>query len=307
MNIDHLKYLVKLGDLKSINKVAAQMFRSRSSIISAMNKLEEDIGIGLFKRDIHGVTLTEHGQRVYREAQQILQIIDSWKNPEHPDLKQKILISALPSLAETAIPLLYAQLYDNFKNYIFEYEIIYNDIKSMINTVVGDNSDYKSIVIGGYFDFERDYYYKMVANSKCVSIPLFASDHSLLYNKNTDIAITDEVYLKNIVKQDVKFAVFKNAELSPIFYFFDKKGKAISVPSLAHVLNIINSSKNIMGVYPTFLMSCNKISHPDIRAAKCADYLNKLNFCIIYNENLTSDENFMKIIDYIRAFFNERF
>lgn len=305
MNTDHLKYLVKLGDLKSINKVAAQLFRSRSSIISAMNKLEEEIGIGLFKRDLHGVSLTEHGARVCREAQQILQIIDSWKNPAALAQKQKIIISTLPSIAETHVPLLYSELYNIFENYIFEYEIIYNDINNMINIALSNNSDYTNIVLGGYFDFEKDNYQRLISNSRCKSVPLFTSDHALLYNKDTDIKIDDNVLLKEIVKQDVKFAVFKNAELSPIFYFFDKKRKAIYVPSLHHVLSLIDKNRNIMGVYTSFLIKPGLNAYPNICSAKCLDYANKLNFCMIYSASLDEDKAILEIINFIKEFFDK--
>lgn len=56
-----------------------KLFRSRSTLVAAMNNLEEEIGFKLLNRDVRGVSLTEHGIKVYHDAQNILNIIGAWQ------------------------------------------------------------------------------------------------------------------------------------------------------------------------------------------------------------------------------------
>lgn len=78
MRLEQLKYLVEVANCKSINKAAQNLYLTQPALSMAINALEEELQCALFKRTKRGVTLTDNGQRVLREAEEILDTIQGW-------------------------------------------------------------------------------------------------------------------------------------------------------------------------------------------------------------------------------------
>ena len=73
----NLSYLQEVANTKSINKAADNLFISKSALSTALKNLEDEFGIPLLNRSIHGVSLTEAGEVVVERASLIFNILDS--------------------------------------------------------------------------------------------------------------------------------------------------------------------------------------------------------------------------------------
>lgn len=62
MNIDHLEYFVRVAELGSINRAAANLHLSQPALSRHIAALEHEMGNALFRRSQGGVHLTEAGQ-----------------------------------------------------------------------------------------------------------------------------------------------------------------------------------------------------------------------------------------------------
>ena len=58
MTLNQIKYMVKVAEYGSINKVASMSFVSQSVISTAIKNLEQELGRSLFIRTAKGVVLT---------------------------------------------------------------------------------------------------------------------------------------------------------------------------------------------------------------------------------------------------------
>ena len=77
MNTKQLRQFLEVYKCSSINKAAQNLYISRSSMISSINALEEELGQPLLRRTHTGIAPTDFGTEVIGAAQQIMDIYDS--------------------------------------------------------------------------------------------------------------------------------------------------------------------------------------------------------------------------------------
>ena len=80
MNIQTLRYVVKIEDYGSINKAAQQLFVSQSTLSRAIQEIEEETGFIIFQRSHKGVIATHEGKKIIEQAKKILMEIDTFEN-----------------------------------------------------------------------------------------------------------------------------------------------------------------------------------------------------------------------------------
>ena len=61
MNIQHLRYVIKITESGSLNRAAEQLYVSQPALTKAVKELENELGIQIFHRSGHGVSLTADG------------------------------------------------------------------------------------------------------------------------------------------------------------------------------------------------------------------------------------------------------
>ncbi len=104
MNINQIKYFIEIARLRSINKASKNLYVSQSTLIDAINSLEDELGDELLIRTHKGTILTEFGQKIYDEAITVLDIIDGWYQYKKPALdRTTINLACIPSFYFTAM------------------------------------------------------------------------------------------------------------------------------------------------------------------------------------------------------------
>lgn len=80
MTLTELKYIVTLAKEQHFGRAAEQCFVSQPTLSIAVKKLEEELGVSLFERTKNSVHVTEVGQRVVEQAQNVLHQADVVKD-----------------------------------------------------------------------------------------------------------------------------------------------------------------------------------------------------------------------------------
>ncbi len=80
MNIENLKYFIRVVDQKSITKAAQDEHLTQSAMTQIIKKLEDEFSCGLLERSNKGIEATECGQLVYEYAKTMLNSYDSMKS-----------------------------------------------------------------------------------------------------------------------------------------------------------------------------------------------------------------------------------
>lgn len=107
MRLEQLIYLVAVNESKSISLAAERAHISQPALSSAINKLEDELGVVLLKRTNSGAQLTEIGELIIVKAREVLNCIDEIKtisNINSIELNGNISIAVEPSVNITIMP-----------------------------------------------------------------------------------------------------------------------------------------------------------------------------------------------------------
>lgn len=110
MNTKQLRQFLEVYKCASINKAAQNLYISRSSVISSINALEEELGQPLLKRTHNGISPTDFGTDVIEAAQQIMDIYDSLME------KSTEITHNLLSISSSHLPFVPAVFAQHFAN-----------------------------------------------------------------------------------------------------------------------------------------------------------------------------------------------
>lgn len=105
MEIRQLKYFVRIVELGSVSRAAADLFIAQPALSHQMTNLEGELKIKLLARSVRGVKATEAGEVFYRHARAVLRQLDRMRTDvqhagDHP---QGVVSVGLPTSAATIL------------------------------------------------------------------------------------------------------------------------------------------------------------------------------------------------------------
>lgn len=77
MELRQLKYFVRIVEIGSVTRASQSLHVAQPSLSLQISRLEEELGKKLLMRSVRGVTPTEAGAAVYKQAQLILKQVDA--------------------------------------------------------------------------------------------------------------------------------------------------------------------------------------------------------------------------------------
>jgi DNA-binding transcriptional LysR family regulator len=119
LELDLLRTFVAVADRESFAAAAEQVHRTQSAVTQQMARLEEQIGVALFRKVGRSKRLTEHGVRLLDYAQRLLALNDEAVEAlAAPDLRGPLRIGSIYDATEFLLPPLlarFALLYPNLQ------------------------------------------------------------------------------------------------------------------------------------------------------------------------------------------------
>ncbi|MGE4596871.1 MAG: LysR family transcriptional regulator [Methylophilaceae bacterium] len=79
MTLSELKFVVAVAQEKSFRKAAKKIFISQPALSLAIKKLEDELGILIFKRSRKDVSITSVGQKIINQAVIVLSEVEKIK------------------------------------------------------------------------------------------------------------------------------------------------------------------------------------------------------------------------------------
>lgn len=111
MTLTELKYIIAVAQEKNFNRAAEKCFVSQPTLSIAIKKLEEQLGVSIFERGKNHVAITEIGEKIVKQAQQVIEAADKIKiiaNEGQNQLSEVLRIGAIltvgPYIFPTLIP-----------------------------------------------------------------------------------------------------------------------------------------------------------------------------------------------------------
>ncbi len=113
MTLTELRYIVAVAKEKHFGKAASRCFVSQPTLSVAVKKLEDELGLTLFERHKHDVTITPLGIKIIEQAERVLEqaktiklIANEAKDPLKGTLQLGIIYTIGPYLLPRIIPLI---------------------------------------------------------------------------------------------------------------------------------------------------------------------------------------------------------
>lgn len=105
MEIRQFKYFVRIVELGSVSRAAADLFIAQPALSHQISNLEEELKVKLLARSVRGVTATEAGEVFYRHARALLRQMDRMRaDVQHAgDHPQGVVSVGLPTSAATIL------------------------------------------------------------------------------------------------------------------------------------------------------------------------------------------------------------
>ncbi|MEX2524125.1 MAG: LysR substrate-binding domain-containing protein [Gammaproteobacteria bacterium] len=111
MTLTELRYITAVARELHFGRAAASCFVSQPTLSVAIKKLEDELGVTVFERHQHEVTVTAIGEPIIRQAQQVLEqantiklIAEEGKDPLKGRIKLGVIYTIGPYLLPKLIP-----------------------------------------------------------------------------------------------------------------------------------------------------------------------------------------------------------
>ncbi len=170
-----LKIFKTVADTRSFSKAAELLFLSQPTVTLQIKKIENYLGITLFKREKKGVVLTEEGKLLYQYASKILDdysLLEEGLSNLRENLQKNLRIGASTTIGDFLLPDI---LPDFIKNK--------GDIK--VNLFVGNSKEIEEGILSKtfYIGLIED----EVHSNKYEKFDFFSDEIILIASKNTNV------------------------------------------------------------------------------------------------------------------------
>lgn len=114
MTLTELRYIVAVARERHFGRAAEACFVSQPTLSTGIRKLEEELGVALFERNVNEVTVTPLGEHIVEQAQRVLEgtatikeMAQQGKDPLTGPLRLGVIYTVGPYILPRLIPILH--------------------------------------------------------------------------------------------------------------------------------------------------------------------------------------------------------
>ena len=105
MEIDQLRYFLRVAELRSFTKAADDLLMSQPALSRSIQKLEQELGQPVFHRKPRSLELTDAGVLLEARARQVIQLIEDTRAEIMDDGESgRLRVGAIPTIAPYLLP-----------------------------------------------------------------------------------------------------------------------------------------------------------------------------------------------------------
>lgn len=259
MQIKQLEYFLEVAQSASINQTAQKLFISQQALSASLTSLEKELGYPLLIRSKQGVSLTEKGQLVLKEAVTVLETVHGWYSIS--DTKECTVTGTVHVAAPTAI------CNSIMPDIILECKKSYPGITIQLYEVRGQalfdhiNDEHNFLIINGYSRKTRPNV-ASDANSHGLSFDFLLEDQMHVYiNSQHPLAKNKNLKLKDL--KEFTLAAYPETFIFPYQDLYGKFNHQQPYRSThqENLFNLILKDSSIATVQPGLVSRNNHYIH----------------------------------------------
>ncbi len=268
-----LKIFKTVADTGSFSKAAELLFLSQPTVTLQIKKIENYLGVVLFKRDKKKVTLTEAGEVLYKYASKIIEdylLLEEGVSNLKEGLQKRITVGASTTIGEFLLP-------DIVSKFIESYNIHFN-------LFIGNSKEIEEGILSKtfYIGLIED----EITSAKFEKIPFYSDEIILISSISTDIPDIINIEdlkkysfifrekgsgTRNIVEKHLKE---KNIEISP----------TVEISSSKAIAKIVENTNFL--AFVSKLVVDEEIKKKRLKEIKVKDLKIKRDFYVLTQKNI---------------------
>lgn len=196
IRLEQLQYCLEAANCRTISKAAKRLYITQSSLSTAIQNLEDEVGFQIFKRSPHGVTVTDKGQLLLERAKiidQQLQMIKELGSDDEACIRN-ITMTAVPSVCNTITTELIRKMKDRKESVNFNVVELRPD--KIMDSLINGSSD---IAIGGYSESNKGKLLSTAARCGLRVDTIYEDKMYAFVSRNHRLANEDCVYMEEFV------------------------------------------------------------------------------------------------------------
>lgn len=281
MKLEQIRYLVAVGEHHSINQAAQALFVSQPTLSKSIKSLESELGVLLINRTKTGVTLTDAGEKVCREAKTILPIIYGWYHIEDdaPSLSGTVHILATESAGIPFLENIFMKLQETHADLHILLEM--QRPKELLTTF----QNFK-IAVCALFKEVKCRLEQIAKEKNYVVEEIFSEPLHVLVNNNNPLARKTTLTLEDIKGETI--ATYSDTKGNPINHYFIDHFNFENVLYFSSKERIFNAVQqhNAITLYPPFTTIQEEcVKNNKIRVLPLTDYQIVSSYCLVYPED----------------------
>ena len=269
-----LKIFKVVADLKSFSKASELLFLTQPTITQQIKKIENYLGITLFKREKNGVYLTREGKEFYKYVERILEdyrLLEEKISDLKLQKNSSLFIGASSTIGEYLLPDLLSEFYK--KNEFIKINLFIGNSKEVEEGILS-----KSFYIGLVED--------EIISSKFNKHKFFEDEIVLI--ASTKNKIKDSINLEKLKDLKIIFREKGSGTRNIVQKFLKEKNISVlptmEVGSSKAIAKIVENS-NLLGFVSSLVVE-DKIKEKKLKIVKIDNLSIKRNFYYITQKNI---------------------
>lgn len=135
MQLNHLKYILKVAELGSITKAAHELYISQPSLTKTISNLEKQYNIKIFERTATGVSVTSEGRHFLYYAKNVVHSVNSLER----SFQDSFYINQIQLFVATQtldfIPQVVLNTYKKYSNHNLKFEVYESHRSNVIKAI----------------------------------------------------------------------------------------------------------------------------------------------------------------------------
>ena len=309
MKLEHLAYLKTIAECGSINQAAKKLYISQPTLSSIISSLEKELHAPLFERTKKGISLTEFGQKVVFDLDDIFARIQDWHNYsiDHSPAsmpESTIKINTFHMVGNNILPHIVNDLSVDYPSLSLEYCFFPN-----CNLIDNLNNGIFDIGLCGLTSNENEIFNQIKKNRHWQYEIVYQEKYQLYISTEHPMAKFDEITMEDIFNIELPFSFNLTGEYLNEFPYLnvikrkEQQYKSIKTSSYISALEVVAQNKAI-ALYPqiaslnNYYINTNKIKVLDIK-----NYFMPLSHCLIYRKDNYISLAERIVVRYIKNFY----
>lgn len=194
MTLKQLKYIVTVAETGNITEAAGKLFIAQPSLTSAIQELEKEFDITIFRRTRKGIEITPDGEEFLGYARQVLNQADliEERYTGSSSGKPRFCVS---SQHYSFVVEAFVRLLKEFEGERYEFHVRETQTYKIIEDVARHTSEIGVLYVN---EFNRTVIKKALRDNNLVFRPLFTARPHVFIGKNSPLAGKHEITLEDL-------------------------------------------------------------------------------------------------------------